>query len=90
MAASTLRASMLSVWGSMSTKTGVAPTRAMQPAVAKNENGVVITSSPALMSSAISASTSASVPLETLMACLKPKVSRSSLSKASTSGPMMK
>ena len=40
-ALSTARTSRLKVSASMSTKTGVAPTRAMHPAVAKNENGVV-------------------------------------------------
>jgi hypothetical protein len=44
--------SMLNVFGSMSTKTGVAPTLWIVPAVAKNVNGVVITSCPRPMSSA--------------------------------------
>jgi hypothetical protein len=56
----------------MSTKTGVAPTRAMQPAVAKNVNGVVMTSSPWPMPSAISATINASVPLETPIAFSTP------------------
>ena len=69
MAASILAASMLNVTGSMSTNTGRAPSRAMQPAVAKNVYGVVTTSSPSLMSSAMSASSNASVPDETPSAC---------------------
>ena len=56
---------MLKVAGSMSTKTGVAPTREMAPAVAKKEKGVVMTSSPGPMSSAMSATSSASVPDDT-------------------------
>ena len=59
----------LKVTGSMSQNTGRAPKRAMVPAVAKNVNGEVITSSPARTSRAISASSSASVPEETPMPC---------------------
>ena len=51
----------------MSQNTGRAPARAMVPAVAKNVNGLVMTSSPAPISSAISASNNASVPDETPM-----------------------
>ena len=54
---------MLNVFGSMSTNTGLAPTLWIVPAVAKNVNGVVMTSSPWPQSSARSASSSASVPL---------------------------
>ena len=54
-AAATCSTSMLNVSGRMSTNTGVAPTRAMHPAVAKNVNGVVITSSPGPIPSAIKA-----------------------------------
>ena len=57
--------SMLNVAGSMSTKTGVAPTRAIAPTVAKKVNGVVMTSSPALMPETISEMMSASDPLVT-------------------------
>ena len=60
---------MLNVSGSMSTNTGVAPTLWIVPAVAKNVNGVVITSSPGPTSSARSASRSASVPFAQPMAC---------------------
>ena len=60
---------MLNVTGSMSTNTGVAPSRLTQPAVAKNENVGVMTSSPGPMPSAISATSNASVPDDTAMAC---------------------
>ncbi len=73
----------------MSTSTGVAPTRTTAPAVAKNEYVVVTTSSPALMSSAISASSSASVPDETAIAWRTSSIRASSSSSAVTSGPMM-
>ena len=49
----TAPASILNVAGSMSTNTGRAPSLAIEPAVAKNENGVVTTSSPGPTSSAI-------------------------------------
>jgi hypothetical protein len=68
-AATAADASMLYVTGSMSTNTGVAPSRAITPAVAKNEYVVVTTSSPGPMSSAISAASSASVPDDMPMAC---------------------
>ena len=61
-AASTAAGSRLNVSGSMSAKTGVAPTRWIELAVAKNVNGLVITSSPGPTSSAISARIRASVP----------------------------
>jgi len=56
------------VSGSISTSTGVAPARTIDPAVAKDEYGVVMTSSPAWMPSAISATSRASVPDETAIA----------------------
>ena len=59
--------SILQVARSMSTNTGVAPSSTMASAVAMKENGVVITSSPGLMSSAIRAMISASVPDATVM-----------------------
>src|SRR5581483_6135032 len=74
----------------MSTRTGLAPTRDTQPAVAKNEYVGVMTSSPCVMSSVISASRIASVPDDTASACLTPSIAASSRSSASTSGPMMK
>ena len=61
----------------------------MQPAVAKNEYVLVMTSSPAPMPSAIKATRSASVPDETPIASATPSVSASSRSSASTSGPWM-
>ena len=54
----------------MSAKTGVAPTRTIAPTVAKKVNGVVITSSPALIPSTISAMINASEPLVTPTAWL--------------------
>jgi len=51
----------------MSQNTGRAPLRAIVPAVAKNVNGEVITSSPAPIPKAIKASNNASVPEETPM-----------------------
>ena len=67
MKSSTAAALRLKLAGSMSQNSGRAPARAMVPAVAKNVNGLVITSSPAPMSSAMSASSSASVPEDTPM-----------------------
>ena len=70
----------------MSTSTGVAPTRAMLPAVAKNEYVLVMTSSPAPMPSAISTASSASVPDDTAIASPASRAAASSRSSASTSG----
>ena len=67
-AARTAAGSMLNVTGSMSTNRGVAPSRLTQPAVAKNEYVGVMTSSPGPMPSAISATSSASVPDDTATA----------------------
>ncbi len=53
----------------MSTNTGTAPSSAITSAVAANVNGVVMTSSPACTPSAISAISSASVPLDTVTPC---------------------
>ncbi len=61
------RASMLQVSLSISTNTGVAPARTIISAVAAKVKGVVITSSPRPIPSAIIAINSASVPLETDM-----------------------
>ena len=61
---------MLKVCGSISTKTGLAPSRAMHPAVAKNVNDRADHFIAGLMPIAISEQSSASVPLETPMACL--------------------
>lgn len=57
-------------FGSMSAKTGVAPRRVIALTVAKNVNGVVITSSPGPTSSAIRSSSSASEPEAQPTACL--------------------
>src|SRR5687768_11768737 len=83
------RASILNVPRSMSTNTGRAPSLAIAPAVAKNENGVVTTSSPGPTSSAINAASSASVPEDTPTAYGMPRNASSSRSSASTSGPRM-
>ena len=74
----------------MSTKTGVPPVLWMVPAVAKKVNGVVMTSSPGLRSSARSGSSSASVPLAQPMACLAWESWATAVSSCATSGPMMK
>ena len=60
--------SMLYVAGSMSTNTGVAPSLEIAAAVAKNVYGVVMTSSPGPISSAMRHASSASVPDETPIA----------------------
>jgi hypothetical protein len=70
--------------GSMSTNTGFAPSRAIDPAVAKKVKLGQITSSPGLTPSAISAQSSASVPLETPIACLVPQYSARLFSNRST------
>ena len=57
--------SMLKVEASISTNTGLAPTLAMAPAVAKNVYGVVTTSSPGPISSAIREMSRASLPEDT-------------------------
>src|SRR5712671_3044719 len=74
----------------MSTKTGVAPTRAIAPTVAKNVYGVVITSSPGPMSSAIRHANKASVPEETPTACKQPLYCAIACSHCSTFGPRIK
>ena len=69
----TASTSRLKPTGSMSTSTGVAPVRLTQPAVAKNEKVGTMTSSPGPRSSAIIATSSASVPELTPIACLAPR-----------------
>ena len=61
---------MVPVSGSISTKTGAAPTRAMAPAVAKKVYGVEITRSPGPIPAAIRDNTKPSVPDETPTAWL--------------------
>ena len=90
MAARTASGSRLYVTGSISTSTGVAPTRDTHPAVAKKEYVLVTTSSPGPMPSAISTASSASVPDDTLTASGTSRAAISSRSSPSTSGPMMK
>src|SRR5712664_3363504 len=74
----------------MSTNTGVAPTRAIAPAVAKNVYGVVMTSSPGPMFSAIRQANKASLPDETPTACEQPQYRAIAFSHCSTFGPKMK
>src|SRR5207302_1468792 len=87
-AASAAAGSMLNVAGSMSTKTGVPPALWMAPAVAKNVNGVVTTSSPGFRSSAFSGKSSASVPLAHAMPCLALASPAIAASSRGTLGPI--
>ncbi len=80
---------MLQVSGSMSTNTGLPPSRTIVSAVAANVNGVVMTSSPGFKPSAIRLISSASVPLATVMQCFAPVKAASCCSSSLTSGPMM-
>src|SRR5690606_27042723 len=89
-AASTASAQMLKVSGSMSTKTGVAPARWIELPVAKNEYGLVITSSPGPTSSARSARMSASVPDPQPIACRVSTNASNSFSKSATCAPITK
>ena len=70
--------------------TGMAPNLATAPAVAKNVYGVVITSSPGAMSSAIKHARSASLPEETPIACEQFEYVAMAISHCSTFGPSMK
>ena len=88
-AASTASGSMLKVSGSISTNTGLPPELAMAPAVAKNVNGVVMTSSPVASSSALSGSNSASVPLAHAMPCSAAESEAIACSSSPTCSPMM-
>jgi len=60
----------------------------MTPAEAKNEKGDVTTSSPGPTPSAISATSRASVPEETPIACRTESLSASAFSKDSCAGPI--
>src|SRR3954470_9477804 len=73
----------------MSAKTGVAPRRAIDSAVAENVNAGQITSSPGPMPSASSTSTIASVPLATPTVSGTPRYCAASRSNALTFGPRM-
>ena len=88
MAASIRAGSMLYVSGSMSTNTGLAPVRQIEPAVAKNVYGEVITSSPGPIPRAINGNRSASVPDAQPIPRATPQYSASSASSFSTSGPI--
>ena len=85
--ASIFSGSILYVSFSISANTGTAPIIAMASAVAKNVNGVVMTSSPGATPNAFSAITSASVPLFTATACLTPIYAAKSFSKSATASP---
>jgi hypothetical protein len=82
--------SRLNVFSSMSAKTARAPSRATAPAVAKNVNGEVTTSSPAFTSRAWSASTIASLPFATPTVEGVPMYAAADFSNAATRGPRMK
>src|SRR5260370_22323453 len=81
--------SMLKVSGQEAAKTGVAPTRAIHPAVAKNVNDGQITSSPAPISRATRRSRIPSLPEETPMACGTSTTAARLRSRSSTSRPKM-
>ena len=86
-AASTAAGSRLSVAGSMSAKTGVAPSSTKQFAEATNENGDVITSSPGPTPAIRQSRWRPAVPLETATAYGAPTRSAISSSKRSIVGP---
>ena len=88
-AAATASALMLKVRGSMSTNTGRAPTLCTAPAVAKNVNGVVTTSSPVPISSARSARRIASVPFAHPTAYFVAESPATAHSSAATGSPRM-
>src|SRR4051812_34268965 len=71
----------------MSTNTGLAPSREMQPAEAKNVNGLVITSSPGPMPNAMRLQSKASVPLETPIPYLQFDREATAASNSATLGP---
>ena len=89
-AAASALALRLKVAESMSAKTGRAPNRAIDPAVATKVKGVVTTSSPGPMPRAIRASRRASDPEAHAIAKRQPTNSAISSSRDSTSGPRMK
>ncbi len=81
--------SILNVFASISTNTGFAPVRVIQPTVAKNVNGVVITSSPEPISRLIKLFRMASVPLEAPTANLQSLIAAIFSSNSATFGPPM-
>ena len=82
-------ARMLKLDAQESAKTGRAPARATQPAVAKNVKEGQITSSPDPIPSAINATKIASVPDDIPMPNRAPTIAAAACSKRSTSGPLM-
>src|SRR3989338_1250886 len=80
-------ASMLSVLGSMSTNTGLAPVNKTELDVATKLSGVVIASSPRLRPAARHARWSAAVPLETATANFAPQKLASVASNSGMAGP---
>src|SRR5262245_41307876 len=78
---------MLNVTGSMSAKTGRAPSRQTELTVAKKVNGGTMTSSPGPIPRACRASTRASVPDPHPTPNAAPQNAATSFSNAATSGP---
>ena len=74
----------------MSTKTGMAPNKAMDSAVEIKVKGLVMTSSPGFIPIAIIANSNASVPLEQAMACFAPVKAERFSSSSKTGVPMIK
>src|SRR5581483_11568083 len=81
--------STLSVSGSTSAKTGVAPVCTITLAVAGHVTGVVITSSPGPIPIATSARCIAAVPDETATACSAPTYSAKRCSSSAARGPVV-
>src|SRR5258708_40206308 len=86
---STQAGSRLSVSGSISAKTGLAPARMIELAVAKKLNGVGMTASPPLIPAAASPSQSASVQEAQETDSASPHREANSRSKAGISSPRM-
>ncbi len=86
-AAAAAEASRFSVTGSMSTNTGRARSNRIELALATNENGDVITSSPSETPTARSARCKAAVPDETALAYGAPTRAANASSNAGTRGP---
>src|SRR5471032_890913 len=89
MAASTWARSILRVTGSISANTGVAPVSMITLAVATQEIGVVITSSPAPMPAMRRAISMVQVPELNVRTGRPPKYSDNCASKAWTLGPLV-
>ena len=82
--------SMLYVFGSISQKTGFAPTYKMVLPEATNVNGEVMTSSPAFIPAAMSERCSPAVPLDTAHAYFTPSFFANAFSNRSIKGPILK